>query len=413
MEINKNDYLLLDTEDPVEARAQLKAWRQDSKTAYAPAFVTHETSPVYGLTDGLLPTEDALHALLFKIKARLEELAFKPENARERFLIYWYTRSHTVIVPEACPEDRYYYHYPLFNLFAKESENILPWLLELFKDGVLAQQKLIDQYFACLYCGSAHLTFSEYCPNCHHLELETKSFIHCFNCGLVSPESTFIQQNRLICPKCRTQLRQVGEDYDRPLETGECLNCHQYYLDPEVDCHCMYCHSQLPTDHLSKQMVYSFSLTSQGLYYLREQHFSTGVKIFDHIHYVTPEYFKAMLDWQLALKKRYPEEQIALLSIRWKLIKEGGMGYLQEIAAALRLHLRQTDILTRIGDSQIWVFLPKTNEPGLNVVKDKIKAFLLQKEINSHLEIDVFGQVLTQEYADAEMALSRSSGASK
>jgi len=410
MEKNDNDYLIIDTEDPVEAHAQLKAWRQDCQTAYAPTFVTHETSPIYGLTDGLLPGEDALHALLSKIKGKLEELAVKPEDAWECFLIYWYTRDHIVMVPEASPEDRYYYHYPLFDLFAKEPENILPWLLELFKNEVLAKQKLIDQYFACLYCGSAHLKFSESCPKCHHLELEVKPFIHCFSCGLVSPESNFIKQDRLICPKCRVQLRQVGEDYDRPLETGECLNCHQYYLDPEVNCHCMYCHSQIPTDHLSKQMVYSLSLTSQGLYYLREQHFGSGVKIFDHINYVTPEYFKGVLDWQLALKKRYPEEPLALLGVRWKLIKEGGMGYLQEIAAALRLSLRQTDILTRIGDAQIWVFLPKTDEPGLNVVKDKIKVFLAQKKIDSHLEVDVFGQVLTQESTDAQTALARLSG---
>lgn len=364
-----------------KSRITLQKLRQHPTTALLPIF-TSDTNKHIHLFDGHFNDLKNFENTVNDIQHQLKKLKVISKDDRSHFLAYLYSRKNLILIPSKAWQNPFYYFYPMPSLFLERQEDCNIWLEELRQDKILTEKYLVDSFFTCPYCSSAHLQFTEHCPECHSQDIEARSFLHCFTCGLIAPEKEFLKEGKLICHKCHSTLRHFGDEYDRPLESGQCHHCHQYYQDAELKSICMLCKKNFAPDRLAKRNIYALYLSEHGREILASQRFSATLKVFEHINYIQPNYFYVLVDWLIQLNKRCPEEIISLLGIHIEL-KNQSIDTLNKFANNLRKILRQTDVLTRLHENNLWILLPKTDKKDLHVFEEKIikKDLFLKNQI--------------------------------
>jgi len=132
---------------------------------------------------------------------------------------------------------------------------------ELEGRGLLTKS-FFDRVHVCGKCSSSRLNAREECPSCRSGNLRSEQLIHHFRCAHQAPESEFVADHRLICPKCRRELRHYGSDYDKPGRVSCCEDCGDVNSDPSVGFICFDCGSHTDGDAIESRNIYSFQLTS-------------------------------------------------------------------------------------------------------------------------------------------------------
>lgn len=348
----------------------LSALRQHENFCLTPIF-TAEKTPLTDLCDGYCQNESQVLTKIADIKARLGKLVTRPQDAKSQFLAYVYSRAPFDIIPGTDWHASTYYYYPLADLFITDNLRTPSFLNELSEKNWLTKNKSLRAQFICTHCESAHLSFTERCPECHHEDIQSNPFLHCFSCGLIAPETEFLEQGRFKCPKCKSLLRHIGEEYDRPLESGECMHCHEYYQEPELWVRCMLCEKDYSPERLAKSNRRIYHVSKTNAMNILEVYFMANLNIFDDIHYMESSFFMALVDWLFSLSQRYSDDAFSLVGFSLKLTPET-IPFLHEFAEQLKKILRETDILTRMMEDEIWLLLPKTNEDGLKSVLSRI-----------------------------------------
>ncbi len=354
----------------------LHTLRQHPEHYLIPIF-TLSSSPFTELCDGSCENENQVIKTIERLSQRTQLIKQHPLDARNRFLAYCYVRAPLHLKPHKDWHNASYYIYPLISLFLPETVNLSQWLEECTQKNLFTQEKFMGGQFVCNACQNAYLSFTERCPNCHDEQIVSLLFLHCFACGLIAPENDFIREGRFQCPKCHSVLRHIGNDYDRPLESGQCLHCQTYYQESELWVRCMICNKEYSPDKLGKNTYYLYTVSEENAENILNRYFTQNLQIFDDIHYMEPSFFMALLDWLLALNRRYPEEEFSLIGL-WLPLSTEITPFLQPFAEHLKTILRQTDILTRLMENEIWLLLPKTNQEGLDTLLSRLP------EIKSH-----------------------------
>lgn len=140
---------------------------------------------------------------------------------------------------------------------------------EKLADRGLLDRTFVERFHSCASCGSSRLNVREECPSCDSANLRDVPLIHHFRCAHQAPESDFIRGPRLVCPKCRQQLRHYGSDYDKPGTGTQCLSCSAISPEPTVGFTCLDCSAHTGGDAATKRDVFSYSLTPDGAALLR------------------------------------------------------------------------------------------------------------------------------------------------
>jgi CheY-like chemotaxis protein len=125
----------------------------------------------------------------------------------------------------------------------------------------LVTKTFFDRLHVCGTCSSSRLNAREECPSCRSANLRSEPLIHHFRCAHQAPESEFAADGRLMCPKCRRELRHYGSDYDKPGKVSCCEDCGDVNSDPAVGFVCFDCGSHTDGDAVPVSDVYSFALT--------------------------------------------------------------------------------------------------------------------------------------------------------
>jgi hypothetical protein len=141
---------------------------------------------------------------------------------------------------------------------------------ELESRGLL-MKTFFDRLHVCGTCGSSRLNAREECPSCRSANLRTESLIHHFRCAHQAPESDFSEGDRLVCPKCRRELRHYGSDYDKPGKVSCCVDCGGVDSDPAIGFVCFDCGAHTDGDAMSASDVSSFALTDAARVMLEAQ----------------------------------------------------------------------------------------------------------------------------------------------
>ncbi len=327
-----------------------------------------------------------------------------------RFLIYMYTRrSIRGLTPCKDKSKNTYYTYPALDIFCEDTQfNYYDWIRELNNRDILTFKKFIKSFFCCSNCSSAHALFSERCPDCQSEDILLADFLHCYTCGNIAPESEFMTTDEeLVCFQCKSKLKHIGVDYDRPLESYSCRACHSIFIDPEVVTECIDCGTITPTENMRKQKVVEYKLTDKAKNYIRMSLLEYSMSVFDDINYIAPEFFYSLVDWAYSMQNRNDAYEFSLIQI--DIFDYISMADVTVVSKALRDVLRKTDMLTRITKYDIWLWLPNTPIKGAEVVVNKLKQIHISQgsRIESAVKMTTYHSKNLEAYTTAEKFLQR------
>lgn len=132
--------------------------------------------------------------------------------------------------------------------------------------GYIRRTRFLNKIHLCPKCQHSHILFVETCPNCKNANIQSQSVIHHFRCANVSPESTYMVNGMLKCPKCNKILRHIGVDYDRPTDIYICNDCNHHFTTPSMKALCTKCKDSFNTAQLLPYDIFEFELTSKGIH---------------------------------------------------------------------------------------------------------------------------------------------------
>jgi hypothetical protein len=270
-----------------------------------------------------------------------------------------------------------FYYYPLVDQFYDGQEDYSFWLEDMANQNIFSKIKLIDRLFCCPHCFSALMKFSEHCPNCGSINVRQEKFVHCFTCGHVAPESKFLKNDRLVCPSCKSKLKLIGEDYDRPLENGVCADCGDYHIDGKIKVFCLTCNKSFATEDLSKKFIYEYRLTEHGRNQIKFGTVSSADIIANELNYIVLNYFIFTLDWYIRMQKRYNDSYFSLLALKIVMDTEvSTYDLIIEFSKLLRSTFRTTDFCSKIDNNTFIILFSKADLAGANIVKTRIDSFI-------------------------------------
>ncbi|MFD2883408.1 hypothetical protein ACFS4T_13870 [Pseudomonas lini] len=133
-------------------------------------------------------------------------------------------------MPCATPKSPQHYRYPLLEALADaEQVNPFVWLSLMVQHDWLEEGVLVDRVRLCSDCGSGRLNYIDVCAECQAMDISRQPSLHCFTCGHVGHQESFLKDGLLLCPNCLNRLRHIGSDYDRPLENYRCRSCQAFF----------------------------------------------------------------------------------------------------------------------------------------------------------------------------------------
>lgn len=404
---------------------QLKALRASPRQALWPAFIDREWSETaVDLSDGVFADYRPAVLEADKISTILAELPRDrlQDNKDLRLLGFLLSRQGRVLRPLRRWRHPRVWYYPVVEAMAGDSHPHV-WLKNLQDKGLLAPADLLDRLRHCPKCDSPHLSFVDVCPNCQGLNIESKSFLHCFTCGNVAPKERFLTTGALVCPRCDAKLRHIGSDYDRPLENKVCNGCGFIFNEAEVRANCLACDAVNPPEQLVARPVHVLTLTETGRLTAKHGDLENIYALLDDLHYVRPTYFTSMVDWMLAMSRRYPEELFSIIGLRLTNVAEltDALGHdrvsalLEGFAERIRAILRTTDLTTRTAEHDFWLLLPRTDLKGREVVLGRIMDIRAATKQPEGLELRLENACFTAPEdalggEDAELVMARLAG---
>ncbi|MGF1640914.1 MAG: hypothetical protein ACFCUO_08195 [Rhodospirillales bacterium] len=140
-----------------------------------------------------------------------------------------------------------------------------PWRhAERLADQGLLQRTFFDRLHRCRSCGSSRFNVREECVACRSPDLVDETTVHHFRCAHQGVEGEFRRGEKLVCPKCRHELRHFGVDYDRPGLATVCRTCGHVDADSAVGFVCMDCGSKQDAQAVATRDWYAYRITRAG-----------------------------------------------------------------------------------------------------------------------------------------------------
>ena len=316
-----------------------------------PVFSAPESKDAEPYVDSLCSVEQAqefAQGMLLRRQGLPDASEFV--GLEERLLFFLYERGmQASLTPLLDRNSTQLYRYPVADLLAFEHEDGLQAVDALVRRGLLRDDGLVDRTRHCNSCHSAHIHFVDLCPHCEDIDIRKESALHCFACGYVGPESTFLEREQLECPKCHTHLRHIGGDYDK------------------------LCRWQLSAAERNA---------------IRLDGVLGSFAALKARSYVDPMVFQKMLDWAANIQLRHQEFRFNLMTVELHHSAEilehlGAMRLylmLDEFALRLNEKLRDSDVITRIEESCLLLLLPFTSPEGLKARIEQIFAQMASED---------------------------------
>lgn len=396
----------------------LRQLRRDPDHATALAFIDGTVSATdQPLTDGVMPSNaPALleHIGEFQSRAGSIRQTGDDQSPEASLLKYMWLRPGYVLEPLADWRHPRGYHYPVLEALDRSESDPDLCLQKMDRQGYLERVELKDRQRECDHCGSAHLSFIDVCPTCRSIDIDQHAALHCFNCGLIAPETRFVRGSQRYCPKCTSQLRHIGTDYDRPLETCVCSSCDHVFVEGDVVARCAICaHTMSPTS-LRLRKLYSWRLSSAGRLAAQDG-VTSETKVEGHRHASRDQYSTA-LDLMIKIARGQSDFNFMLMGLRLKnrAALESGLG----VSSAARLvnayverlteSIDDADLMTRHDEETILFILPGYDRKRLARLRGAIKTLSSQAKQSDGagpvwdvVELPVTSKIVNNENADA------------
>ncbi|MET1080388.1 MAG: diguanylate cyclase [Pseudomonas sp.] len=414
------DVLLLELPS-TEAGQALRRLRRVEAYHFSLIYCTQEPD-TWGqaLGDGRAPPNLALLEPLWRLwreRLALFNRGRGPERLEGRVLAWLWLRPKAqlrALCDTACAQ---HYRYPLIEALAgDEGFNAYGWLQLMQQKAWLEATELLDRLRLCGSCGSGRLNYVDVCAECHALDIVRQPSLHCFTCGHVGAQEEFLKDGVLICPNCYSRLRHIGSDYDRPLENYRCRACQAFFVDSAVDARCLDCGVVHSPDRLRVREVRHFQLSESGRLRCRQglEAGSAADAYFQRLNLMGEAGFHELLDWELALVRRYGEPGFSLLGLRVENLDQvfaelgemRGHALVDALVERLQQIIRDTDRCNRSSEDVLWMLLPRTPAVGLLRLQERLLegAQQVQKDVLQQINLRLVGFTAPEEMQAEENA---------
>lgn len=125
-------------------------------------------------------------------------------------------------------------------------------------------ENLVSIVHVCPKCYDKGMIYTETCPKCGSIDVAEQNMLHHFRCANISPESSYMKDGKLICPKCSRELHHIGVDYDRPTTSYVCNKCSINFAEPNVVCECENCLSKSNIETLVPIKMHNMKVNQLG-----------------------------------------------------------------------------------------------------------------------------------------------------
>ncbi len=347
----------------------LKTLRGTPETAFDLIYVSHPaslTDSAITLSDGLVKDRETMLKNWSTWTYRYQQLHNpKPEYPDQKLISYLSLSPQRKMSPVVDITGSGFYQYPLLNIFT-EGEATRFWLQRLLRRELLLPEKLINRLRQCPECHSSYLNYIDFCPQCRSINITMEKDLHCFFCGHVENEAVFHKGDTLTCPNCLKQLRHIGTDYDRPLETYRCRNCHLLFAEPLVEAQCLSCNVQHDPDELDVLPVYEYGISDRALTYFYDYTVMTVNEQVADIHHSDPGLFIRLLGWHAQLCRSRPEPSypslVYHLHFTFNTSPFSGLQQVEVIVEQLQQQLAPGDLICPWTDVDYLLLLPNCTE---------------------------------------------------
>jgi len=135
----------------------------------------------------------------------------------------------------------------------------IPILEELAKEEII-KPYLVDVEVVCPKCSSNELKEKYLCPFCMSFNLERKTLIEHYACGVVDSLEKFIHNGEYICPKCNKTLKLIGTDYRKIYNVYVCKECGKNFSIPNIFHKCLNCDYLFNHEEAKLNKVFGYKL---------------------------------------------------------------------------------------------------------------------------------------------------------
>ncbi|WP_038869304.1 TackOD1 domain-containing metal-binding protein [Vibrio jasicida] len=376
----------------------LKVFYQQAERWSWVVYTTIETPYSQCVTDGVFDLATSFKAWQ-SLQRRLEAV---PYVERIDSLIGWLgvNRNRRLIALKNLDSPSIY-TYPLIDAFYPDIYSTYRYVLSEQARNILESEQLQDRIRVCTHCNSGHLNYVEVCPQCSSIDIESQSSLHCFTCGHVGEQLSFQRRGKLECPKCLTQLRHIGVDYDRPLENHVCNQCSNLFVEAATMSHCLSCEEKMKLDDLVVRKLYQYRLGEAGEYIFQHGMSSQAPEL-SIKGKVEVSFFQNLLVWQNKVAMRHKEQHL-LLGLHLPSLDEYGKQHgdaklfslMDQLTRRLSEIFRDTDICCQFKQDVLLVLMPNTKTSSLSVLQDKLSILGSQIE-DEEFELNVLSWALPQ-----------------
>ncbi len=284
------------------------------------------------------------------------------------------------IKPIRFPKSIYAYSYPFIDILITGNHYQQFTLIDFLENRNLIEGTFVDRVHCCSFCYASFLNFREICVNCQSPNISNEDLIHHFPCGYMGPESDFMRTGKLICPKCRKNLKHIGVDFDRPSQVFTCSVCTHSFQEPDVDALCVNCGKTIAPEKLLYRTLKEFKLTPLGeasalsgiVYSLQEE-------LRENIEVVSMDKFNVVLNLEIERVRRYKKSLSTIVRLVFDnyadLLTQLGSASTalsRQIVAEIADFVRTTDLVAFIDDRTLLFLLTETSVSNAKIAMDRL-----------------------------------------
>ncbi|MDW8039847.1 MAG: hypothetical protein RMJ03_00280 [Nitrososphaerota archaeon] len=191
----------------------------------------------------------------------LQRLELYKERDVQAFLAKFLSGEITELKPVFDPKTGY--RYPEVEAVLGETSKVEDFLNRLYEAGIL-ERRLYDKVIHCPSCGSQSISTHYCCPYCKSFNIQKGSLIEHVKCGYMDVEENFRKDGKLVCPRCREELKKPDVDFRKAGIWCTCQECGKSFDIPVPKHLCRNCQSEFTFEDLEIKDVHAYTL-SEGV----------------------------------------------------------------------------------------------------------------------------------------------------
>lgn len=151
------------------------------------------------------------------------------------------------------------YRYPVVEAIVGDMVKAETFLNRLHDVGIL-DRSLYDKMLSCPKCDSVSVSVHYCCPYCKSFDIQKSSLIEHVKCGYMDVEENFSKGGKLVCLKCKEELKELDVDYRKAGVWCSCKNCGKSFDIPVASLFCRDCRCDSSFEDVTIKDVYAYSL---------------------------------------------------------------------------------------------------------------------------------------------------------